>query len=219
CGNQTTDFTRIVKLSTDLIFDNLGNNRGDAFAQCKLRSCLHEWDVLGAGGWPLLHAMPMTETLECTEFEDRVYALLGLATEADRNFVQVDYSRPWEEIQTALGSDTVRFSADLKTLALKGIVVDEVQSAHPAPLQGDEAAWKSTCDEWKEIALEKMKAYASPKDRFEAFCKTLCRGDYRDCDGVLRATCGEAYQTWISGQVWHGKGKYWNAKANRRDLE
>lgn len=294
CGNKTADFTRIVKLSTDLIFDNLGNNRGDAFAQCKLRRCLHEWDalkrVLAGGGWPLLHAMPMTETLECTKFEDRVYALLGLATDADRKFVQVDYSRPFEEIQTelcaylicspenplhalhymgaasakgggvmpswtrdwtapkteqwrlvrkaanvpaqerwhmlyttpatlgyewlnaeaervpwtmeptALGSDVVRFSADLRTLALKGIVVDEVQSAHPAPLQGDEAAWKSTCEEWKEIALERMKAYASPQERFEAFCKTLCRGDYRDRDGVLRATCGDAYRTWISGQ-------------------
>lgn len=112
CGNNTTNFTHIVKLSTDLIFDNLNNNRGDAFAQCKLRRCLHEWDalkcVLAAGGWPLLHALPMTEMLECTRFEDRVYALLGMATEADRAFVQVDYSRPFDDVQTQLCAYLIR---------------------------------------------------------------------------------------------------------------
>ncbi|RYP44668.1 hypothetical protein DL768_008902 [Monosporascus sp. mg162] len=107
CGDKQTAFERVIRLSTDLIFKNLGNRRGDPFVNCPLQRCLQEWDrlkhiVLERGGWSLVYAMPMAEQLECTLFEDRVFALLGLSTELDRKTIKPDYTKPFAQIQARI---------------------------------------------------------------------------------------------------------------------
>jgi len=288
-GDKETSFERVVQLSTDLILKNLGNGRGDPFVNCRLRHCLHEWDRLkhilsGRGGWGLDYAMPMTEQLECTLLEDRVYALLGLSTESDRRFIKPDYARPLAETQTRtcahlisspenplaalhymgirgnsdsdlpswardwsqpkgvdwhfwrktdsaqerwhflpkteagisqdwlqvedkeLGwqmegkaeSDVARFSNDLRILALRGISVDTVDSVHRAALLDEgRTSWKKKCESWKTLAADKAKAYPDREARFDAFCKTLCFGRYRDAQGNSSTHCSEAYEAWI----------------------
>lgn len=54
----------------------------------------------------------MTDKLECTKFEDRVYALLGLATPADRAAIQPDYSKSVSDIQQELSAYLVGFQGN-----------------------------------------------------------------------------------------------------------
>lgn len=115
CGCFTIPFSDVIRLSTDLIIDNLGNHRGDVFSNCPLMRCMHEWDLLQEvatqrGGWPLVYALPMTERMESSLFEDRVYALLGLATPKDREWIKPDYSRPFESLQREISAHLISSS-------------------------------------------------------------------------------------------------------------
>lgn len=128
-------FSRVLRLSTDLLIDNLGNHRGDIFAKCPLKRCMQEWDLLQEvvnqrGGWPLVYALPMTERMESTLFEDRVYALLGLATLTDRQSIKPDYSKPLESLQREISAHLISSSdAPLEALHSMGIrVASEVPS-------------------------------------------------------------------------------------------
>lgn len=108
-GRSRIPFPSILRLSSDLIVDNLGNHRGSVFDNCPLKRCMHEWDLLREvvnkrGGWPLVYALPMTERMESTLFQDRVYALLGLATAADRQSIKPDYSKPFESLQREISA-------------------------------------------------------------------------------------------------------------------
>lgn len=300
-GRTEIAFSSVLRLSTDLIFDNLGNHRGDVFNACPLKECMHGWDRLrsivlaGGGGWPLRYALPMTEKMECTLFEDRVYALLGLATAADRKIVRPNYSRPFADVQrhlaayllasssgeplgalhvmgvvhggaaeglpswsrdwtaprrtdwaltrrsatsrwqmlpeqeddlprgypsldgmaaqrpwvmgtsaAVIGSDgldhLVRFSDDMWTLALRGLAIDTVSIAHVAP-DGDPEDLVRACRHlWEGAVLHGATAWEKPEDRLEAFCKSLCRGSYRDADENSRTDCREGYLSWVEGR-------------------
>lgn len=114
-GRFTVPFSSILRLSSDLIVDNLGNHRGDVFSNCPLKRCMHEWDLLQEvvnqrGGWPLVYALPMTERMESTLFEDRVYALLGLASLTDRESIKPDYSKPFESLQREISAHLISSS-------------------------------------------------------------------------------------------------------------
>lgn len=113
CGDRETQFTRVVKLRQDLVFGNLGNSRGDVFDLCYLKHCLREWDELKnylsvRGGWPLVYAMLMTEQMECTLFADRVFALLGLATDSDRQYIKPNYKRTLPEVYTEVCAHIIK---------------------------------------------------------------------------------------------------------------
>lgn len=109
-GCMKVPFSSIVQLCTDLILDNLGNHPGEVFSDCPLKECLNHWERLQAlvlsesGGWHLASALPMTEKMDCTLFEDRMYALLGLATAADRQSIRPDYSQPFADVQKHLAA-------------------------------------------------------------------------------------------------------------------
>lgn len=126
-GHLELPLSNVIRLSTDLIFDNLGNHRGDVFTNCPLRHCMHEWDLLQEvvhkrGGWPLIYALPMTEQMENTLFEDRVYALLGLATPEDRQSIEPDYFKPLEDLQRELSAHLISSSvAPLEALHSMGV--------------------------------------------------------------------------------------------------
>lgn len=111
-GRVEIPFSSVLRLSTDLIFDNLGNHRGDVFSNCPLSRCLQEWDgvqevVNKRGGWPLIWALPMTERMESTLFEDRVYALFGLATPEDRESIKLDYSKTLGDLHRELSAHLI----------------------------------------------------------------------------------------------------------------
>lgn len=134
-GRFEIPFSSVLRLSTDLIFNNLGNHRGDVFSNCPLSRCMHEWDkvlqvVNERGGWPLIFALPMTERMESTLFEDRVYALLGLATPMDRQSIKPDYSKPLGDLQRELSAHLISSPvAPLQALHSMGIrVASEVPS-------------------------------------------------------------------------------------------
>ncbi|KAL1636108.1 hypothetical protein SLS58_009957 [Diplodia intermedia] len=91
-----------------------------------------------------------------------------------------------------------RFSGDLKTLALKGVVTDTV-SAVRVRVDAD-GHHQSTCENWKGFARERATGYASREDLDEAFGNALCRGSYRDDRGNVLTSCAQAYGAWIKGE-------------------
>lgn len=141
-GHTQVAFSSVLRLSTDLVFDNLGNHRGDVFTACPLKECMHNWDRLRplvldkqrGGSWPLRYALPMTEKMECTLFEDRVYALLGLATAEDRKIVRPDYSRPFADLQRHLAAYLLASPSgeSLGALHAMGIVHGDAAEALPS---------------------------------------------------------------------------------------
>lgn len=289
-GHCRVPFSSILRLSSDLIIDNLGNYRGDVFSNCPLRRCMPEWDLLQEvvsqrGGWPLVYALPMTERMESTLSEDRVYALLGLAILADRQSIRPDYSKPFESLQreisahlisssvapceafhymgvriasevpswgrnwtvpavqswlltnpsrrksskrwsilpdkntigtgyewlnfeaskkpwvlktpSKVGDRFVRFSEDLWTCAIRGVPVDYVDRIYVAP--GDEIELMRECESWMDAAVQSAAAWPTPETRLEAFCKSLCLGNYLDIEGNDLTECRTAYEAWIKG--------------------
>ncbi|GME28442.1 hypothetical protein DL768_008902 [Neofusicoccum parvum] len=184
-GNKQTDFDRVVRLSTELIFDNLGNNRGDPFVHCYLERCLHEWDRLKEvlserGGWPLVYAMPMTEQLQCTYFEDRVFALLGLATDADRESIRVDYTSSLERIQTELSAHLIN-STDNPLAALHYMGVSD---------SSDQPSWSRDWREEKKVKWHFWRKAGDAQERWQILPKTQVRASghpWLDAEAEKRA--------------------------------
>lgn len=134
-GRHSVPFSSVLRLCSDLIIDNLGNHRGKVFSNCPLKRCMLEWDLLQEsvnqrGGWPLVDALSMTERMESTLAEDRVYALLGLATIADRQSIKPEYSKPFESLQPEISARLISSrDAPFEALHYMGIsIASEVPS-------------------------------------------------------------------------------------------
>lgn len=134
-GRHRVPFSSVLRLCSDLIVDNLANHRGKVFSNCPLKRCMLEWDLLQEsvnqrGGWPLVDALSMTERMESTLAEDRVYALLGLATIADRQSIKPEYSKPFESLQPEISARLISSrNAPFEALHYMGIrIASEVPS-------------------------------------------------------------------------------------------
>lgn len=72
--------------------------------------------------------------MKCSLFEDRVFALLGLATEADRRVVRLHHSRPFAELQRHLAAYllTSSWGRPLQVLHAMGIVHGDAAKRLPS---------------------------------------------------------------------------------------
>lgn len=161
---------------------------------------MHNWDRLRAlvfderrgGGWPLLYALPMTEKMECTLFEDRVYALLGLATAADRRIVRPNYSRPFADLQRHLAAYLLASPSGEPLGALHAMDIVHVGAAEALP------SWSR---DWSAPRRTKWflmnPSRHSPTDRWhmlpEQEEERSARGGYAWLDGVA------AHRPWVMG--------------------
>lgn len=134
-GRYSIPFSSVIRLCSDLIIDNLANHRGDVFSNCPLERCMQQWDLLQEsvnqhGGWPLVDALSKTERMESTLSEDRVYALLGLATIADRESIKPEYSKPFASLQPEISARLISSrDAPFEALHYMGIrIASEVPS-------------------------------------------------------------------------------------------
>lgn len=108
CGVKEIPFTRFVflKQQTDASYwSTQGKWRGiPLFDRVPFASCLTNWDVTKNGlkspqrsslfSW----VISMSHRLSATDPKDKVYALLGMVSDEDRNKIKVDYKRPMRDI-------------------------------------------------------------------------------------------------------------------------
>ncbi|KAL1626930.1 hypothetical protein SLS54_002468 [Diplodia seriata] len=147
----------------------------------------------GAGRdiWSILPKHGQEERKGYAWLDDRAGALPWKMDEEKGASGGSDGGDPGVELQLA------RFSGDLKTLALKGVVADTVSAVR---VRVDADGHQSTCESWKGFAREQATGYGSREDLDEAFGNALSRGSYRDDQGNVLTSCAQAYGAWIKGE-------------------